>query len=484
MKKIIFVVLAIALMIAMLPMSALAAGTTWRVWDTGQLSNALTNAASGDTIFLFSGDYDLGLTTIDKDLTITGDSESGVVIKPTENTGSSDDARGWILVNSGVTLNLSNLTLDGVGFDINQAVRANGTLNAENVTVQNMLYPSYKGHGFALLGSNNSIRNVTMSDIGRVGIGIYGSTTVDNFMYTAKGYGDWLDYGIEVGTRDWMLTTGAPFTVNISNVTITGNLGLVDNAWASSGILVSTYFYADAYVNTNGSGAGINTSLVTVNIQNANISNCSYGVYTGFREAYHECSITTVQNSNFFGNTYDLIFRGKTDAPGSGSLTASGNYYGGSAPISWSSDGLTITGLNDYVLSPVQMSEQTEVTAGIDPSYMIVIPAAVDFGMLMKDSGIQTLSFPVTAYDVIIESGCGIQVAVSSDFNMKDMNGTGTVLLGYDLYNSVPTLMNDGSVFATFSADGTETGSVEVDTSAITAAGSYKGTMDFTISYQ
>ena len=235
------------------------------------------------------------------------------------------------------------------------------------------------------------IENVTMHDIGRVGIGIYGSTDVNNFTYTAKGYGNILDYGIEVGTVD---SSTPPFTVNISNVTITGNRGIVNGQWGSSGILISTYFYA-----LDGGTANV----VTVNIDHANISNCSCGIDAGYTDGYLECSVTNITNSNFFGNEYDLIFVGDPTSPATFETT--GNYYGGSAPVVWVDPGLEIIGLNSYVLSPIEMNQDTDVTANVDPTYMIIIPAAVDFGMLVKDSGVQTQDFPVQAQGMVIESG-------------------------------------------------------------------------------
>ncbi len=475
MKKAIVILLTMLMVLMLIPSMALAAETTYRVWDSGQLNAALTRAQVGDTIYLYSNDYDLDATTIDKNITFEGESMSGVVIHPTANTGSVDDARGWILVNTGVTLTMKNLTLDGSGYDIFQAIRSHGAVVADNLTICNMIYPSVYGHGMALYGNGNVITNVTMHDIGRVGIGIYGTTTVKNFMYTAKGYGNILDYGIEVGTTADMYPTGTPFTVTISNVTITGNRGVVSgstNDWGSSGILVSTYFYNKA--------GGTNPNFVTVNIDHANISDCSVGVDCGFMPPYLECSNTTITSSNFFGNEYDLIFAGS--GASEGTMTATGNYYGGSAPVASTDEGLSITGLDNYVTSPIPMSQDTEVKAGVDPSYIIVIPASVDFGTLVKGSGTVTQEFDVTAQGVVIDNGAHINVAVEGPFVMKDHNGTGTVSLVYTL-NNEHGLVSPPAAFASFAGNDTEDGVVSVDTNTITAAGSYKGTMQFTITY-
>ena len=61
-------------------------------------------------------------------------------------------------------------------------------------------------------------------------------------------------------------------------------------------------------------------------------------------------------------------------------------------------------------------------------------------------------------------------------------DGAGNTL-AYTLKNSTSGV-GSGGVFTTFDGARTETGSVNVDTADITKAGSYSGTMTFTISYQ
>lgn len=127
---------------------------------------------------------------------------------------------------------------------------------------------------------------------------------------------------------------------------------------------------------------------------------------------------------------------------------------------------------------------QTEVNGDVDPSYVIVIPATVDFGRMVKGLGLKSVSFPIEAKDVVLEDGYSIKVSVSSSFAMKDKDGSGSVMLDYMLKNSVPTQMTSGAVFTTFTEDRIETGEISVNTDNITKAGSYKGTMDFTIVYE
>lgn len=126
----------------------------------------------------------------------------------------------------------------------------------------------------------------------------------------------------------------------------------------------------------------------------------------------------------------------------------------------------------------------TAVAGSIDPSYVIVIPAAVDFGAMVKGSGKIGMEFTVEAQSVVLEDGYRIKVGVVSAFVMKDNDGIGTIPLVYSLANSVPTVMVSGSVFALFTGNGTEIGEISVDTDSITKAGKYKGAMVFSIAYE
>ncbi|MPN42269.1 hypothetical protein SDC9_189826 [bioreactor metagenome] len=125
--------------------------------------------------------------------------------------------------------------------------------------------------------------------------------------------------------------------------------------------------------------------------------------------------------------------------------------------------------------------QSTQVIAKTEPSYIIVIPAAVDFGTLQKDTGIKSRAFQVRAENVVIEPGSRIDVDVSNIDPMD--NGYGNEL-EYMLYTQAGSQVPEGSNYASFDQDGMETGSVKVDTSLIPAAGNYSGTMDFSISYR
>ena len=118
---------------------------------------------------------------------------------------------------------------------------------------------------------------------------------------------------------------------------------------------------------------------------------------------------------------------------------------------------------------------ESEVTANADVTYTVIIPASVDFGTINKSMGTQTKPFAVSVENALFEYGHGIKVTNTTDDEymvMRDGNGTGTRnTLAFDL----------SAESFSFAGDGTQTGSVSCEPSQLTAAGSYKGYMTFSI---
>jgi hypothetical protein len=199
---------------------------------------AIAAAADGDTIEVAAGTYvETAQIVIDKNLTIIGENKATTTIKPAQSTGSGGDARGWFLVQSGKEFNLSNVTLDGDGKEIYQAIRSHGTGTIENNIIQNIIYPGYQGVGVVAMGGNMIIRANKLENIGRIGIMAFGSGVTDAQItgntYTGKGEGDHLDYGIEIGG-------GAKAT--ITGNTISNCLGVASGTWGSAAILVTDHY--------------------------------------------------------------------------------------------------------------------------------------------------------------------------------------------------------------------------------------------------
>ena len=309
-----------------------ASGTNAAAFAT--INDAIDAVSTGDTIKLSNGEYLLDQTTINTNLTITGESEAGVVLKPTGGTGAysttGGDTSGWLFVQSG-SLNISNLTMDGTGYAIAQALRAKGNLTVTNVTIKNIEYSQYIGFGIGVYQPGSLIAtNVTMSNIARVGIHAKGETSVNGFNYTGKGATDCLDYAMEIGTFSGSMT---PFSVNVNNASIADCLGVasVDGS-SSAAIYINTYFY-QAYGGT--------ASLITANITNSTISNSSVGVHVGYSDK-PEYSHTTVSYTSFTGCGTDLIYSGNAST-GNSSFTTVGNTYDGGTPTIVEENGNVIT---------------------------------------------------------------------------------------------------------------------------------------------
>ena len=475
MKKILTMVLAAAMVLVLIPATALAADTVY-VSSSAELVSAISSASNGDIIYLYDGTYELGQTVIGVDVTITGESRSGVTLIPTEDTSDYSrtdiDDMGWMRIDSGAAVNINNLTMDGSGHNICEALTVYGTLNVENVYINHIKYRQYFGFGIGVYYDGTlNVKDVVMSDIERIGLLAKSDMTVDGYHYTGKGAGDYLDYGIYAGAID---ENTAAFSIDISNVTITDCLG-VDSGWGSGGIYITSYFY---------SRNGGTEMLIDTDIEYASVNNCQVGIIVGYSDAYPEHSDTYLTKSNFSGNQYDFTF--DDDSDGNGIFTVEDNYYGGNAPIVTGSSIEGITGIENYSTTPISMYQEADVTATADVSYMVVIPSSVDFGTIYKSMDAQSRQFIVAVEDALIEDGSSISVEnTTAAMTMKDKDGAGSEELAFTLAQDEAP---DNGVFMfaqTDLIDGTESigSSVGCIPANLTAAGSYKGYMMFEVSY-
>jgi parallel beta-helix repeat protein len=275
-----------------------AAGATLVVDDDGQGSAAdcdssdsaystivaaVGAAVSGDTVQVCPGTYtEIGQIVISTNLSMVGAGASTTIIKPAGDTGSSGDARGWFLVNDGITFDLSGVTLDGTGRNVYQGIRHKGAGTISDCVFSNIKYPGYMGVGMAVMGPsgmNVDVTDCTFTEMGRIGVIYFGAGVTGTFSgntYTGKGDGDWLDYAVEVGG-------GANAT--ITNNTISGDTGVASSDGSTSaGILVTTYY---------GSGT---QATITGNT----ISSCTEGIAVGYDAS--DTSVVTAHSNNLTGN--------------------------------------------------------------------------------------------------------------------------------------------------------------------------------------
>jgi len=234
--------------------------------DQLTISDAVSVAVAGDTIKVASGTYiDTAQVFIDKDLTIKGAGVYRTTIKKDFDTGSGGDSRGWWLVDSGVILNLSRLTMDGSGYLTWQAIRHKGEGTIKHVKFTEIKYnesgPNYSGIAVAAFGTGQvDITQCKFNEIGRIGVLYFGSgVNGSNFaynVYTGKGDGDWLDYGVEFGG-------GAQGTVKYSKISDNRGVASVDDS-ASAGILATTFFGPGTMVTINRNWLCKNTTGIAI----------------------------------------------------------------------------------------------------------------------------------------------------------------------------------------------------------------------------
>ena len=238
--------------------------------------------------------------TVDRDINLLGLGKTSTTLYASGNTGSTGDARGWILVNTGINFNMNNLTLDGNGKQIFQGVRYVGTGNGaiDNVAFNDIKYPGYMGTAVVGFG-NVTVQNSNFTQIGRIGIIFFGANCTNGKAigntYTGKGGGDWLDYGVEVGG-------GAVAT--ITNCTITNNIGVATtDGSTSAGIIATTYY-----------GAG-----TTATISGCTFTGNTTGIDVGFDGG--DASVVVANNNKIYSNTHGV----SSTAP---TVNATSNWWG------------------------------------------------------------------------------------------------------------------------------------------------------------
>ena len=273
--------------------------------NDGSIKAAIDASNSGDIIHAEAGAYAEGpQIVVDNNVTVLGaTSKSLVTVTPTASTGSSGDARGWFLVLDGIDFTLSDVTLDGSGFDIYQAVRSHGGGTYTNVDFHNITYPGYAGTALAAFGSLNvTLNGCDFANIGRVGALLYGAGLTDSYFlnstYAGKGDGDWLDYAADI-------SAGA--VVTLSGNTVSNCTGVASSDGSTSaGFLVTTYY-----------GTG-----TTAYLEGNYVTGCTTGIAIGYDDT--DASTVVMTNDNeFIGNDYGVTTTTSTAI----SLTAHGNVF-------------------------------------------------------------------------------------------------------------------------------------------------------------
>ncbi|VVB51774.1 Right handed beta helix region [uncultured archaeon] len=276
---------------------------------SGSLQRGIDAVPAGGVVNVAPGTYTepsiIGpQISINKDLSIVGADKTTTIIKPSADTGAgitTNDVNGWFLVDPGVTFNLSNVTLDGDGKNISQAIRSHASGTIQNNIIKNMGYnPStaYKGMGIVTFDANMIISNNSLSNIGRIGIYVGSGVTnsvISGNTYTGKGNGNWLDYGIEVGR-------GGNATITDNTVCNCTGIATVDGS-TSAGILVTTYYNPGTSATITGNEICNNSVGIAVGYNDADASTviAHYNNFTGNGEGVNSTNATVDATLNWWG---------------------------------------------------------------------------------------------------------------------------------------------------------------------------------------
>ncbi|PWR03673.1 hypothetical protein DKT77_05295, partial [Meridianimarinicoccus roseus] len=273
---------------------------------------AVDAAPDGSTISIASGSVVVGgaQVVIDKDLTILGAGIGATTILADFSTGGAGDARGLFLVGEGVTLDVSDLTVDGDGNDVHQAFRHRGSGSFESVGFNDIQFPGYAGTAIVAFGtaSDVDVTNSTFTDIGRVGVLYFGDGVTGIFQdntYTGKGAGDHLDYALDI-------SAGADIDV-IGN-TVSQNLGEASSDGSTSAaFLVSTFF----------------ASGTQADFQDNDVDGSTTGIAVGFNA--DDSSTVNILS----GNSFDGLTSNALNINGNAVVTGVPDITGDSATVNW-----------------------------------------------------------------------------------------------------------------------------------------------------
>ena len=255
------------------------------------IQTAIDDATPGDRIEVIVPVHSEGPQIhVNKDITIFGSGCGSTVIHPTSDTGTSGDSRAWWLIDDGIEFHLADMTLDGSGYRIYQALRHKGHGMIDGVCFTEIKYdesgPYYNGVAVAAFGSSGPVHvtDCSFTEIGRVGLlyfgtGVSGSTFNQN-TYTGKGDGNWLDYCLDI-------SAGA--TVTVTNNLITDCTGVASSDGSTSAAIMVTTLY----------GAG-----TAATIEYNDILDSTTGIAVGYDDT--DTSSVVAHCNRIVGNDYGV----------------------------------------------------------------------------------------------------------------------------------------------------------------------------------
>ncbi len=279
-------------------------GTSWQL-AKATITNATGTVADNGTIYIADGTYNESNMTINTNMTIIGESQTGTIINAQTN--------GYIFnIASGVTLNLINLTLENGSSGNGGAIYNYGTLTSTNSTFTNN---TATGSGGSIYNDGNlTVTNGTFNYNNGIGGAIYNSysssmaltgtifnqdsntadydgiicndgySTVLNSTFTGTYYGGtiWNNLGTMIVTD-----------TNFNNITTYWGVFWNDGNLTLTNSTFNNYFGTDSY--------GVINNYGTLNVTGSTFkNNTGTGVNGG---AIYNDGTLTITNSILTGNT-------------------------------------------------------------------------------------------------------------------------------------------------------------------------------------
>jgi hypothetical protein len=248
-------------------------------------------ASTGFTVNVAPGTFtEPAQLNVNENVTILGGGVGVTTVKPAVNTTSGGNlpSESFIYIDPANTVSIKQLTVDCAGKQVNHAIQSRGVLEVDNCAIQNVNYALYAGRGIVFYkNTGNKVTNTTFSGIERIGIHVRGgvetpapNVMIDSCIYTGKGAGTWLDYGVEFGGGG---------TGTVTNSVISNCKGLAGDGSIAAGILATTFF-----------GPGTNATIT-----NNKINNNTDGIVVGYDNA--DVSVVVAHDNDLSGNTSKAI---------------------------------------------------------------------------------------------------------------------------------------------------------------------------------
>ena len=434
------------------------------------IQDAIDTATAGDTILVGAGEFvEEGQIVIDKDLSIIGVDKEATIIKPNQNTGdrNSGDDRGWFLVSENVEFNLSNVTLNGEGYNICVAVCSKGSGTIEDNIFKNIKHSPYFGWGIDLYqsGTGLTIKNNQFINIERLGVHVkFGDgTKIISNTFTGNGDGDYLQYGIEVNR--------APQNVEIDGNTFT-YYGESGTDWGSGAIFVDDAFQ---------------TGIPSVTITNNTITNNEVGIYHGSNRTWPEVLDVEISDNHFADNGRHVV-DDSNDTTSSYVLNLEdvidNNSFAAQVLIDSETKSI-IDAANAKVLNVNKSKVYSTIQAAVDDANdddVIEIATGTyteNVSISDKSLSISGVSGPVLSGGIIAKTTiAGKNIDVSAiDFQTSglEVDGYDEVLIKENTFTDINTWTteqyDDGSADAIY-VHGSETGTVNIEGNTITTVSS------------